>query len=58
MDVTSDTDGKTLYNLLLEELRQIRKDREDLVRYVLKYLNTYEKESLNEISDFLKTNLR
>lgn len=58
VDVASDTDGKTLYNLLLEELHQIRKDREDLVRYVLKYLNTYEKESLHEISDFLKTNLR
>ena len=38
VDMSADLDGKKLYGVLLNELRSIRKDREDLIEVVVKYL--------------------
>lgn len=56
-DVKEDKDGKTLYGLLENELRGIRKDREDLVQIVVKFLVEKEKESLEPLEYYLKMNL-
>lgn len=49
-----DKDGKTLYGILINDLRSIRKDREDLVDFVVKYLKENEKERINELADFFE----
>lgn len=50
-DIESDKDGKKLYGVLLNELRSIRKDREELVELVVKHLM----ETDNQLVDSLAT---
>lgn len=53
-DWTEDIDGKTLYGLLLNELRSMRKDREDLVEIAVKYLLENDKNLVDALAAYLK----
>jgi hypothetical protein len=57
VNVNDDKDGKTLYGFLVNELRGIRKDREDLVDIVVKYLLEEDKSTINTLSEFLISNI-
>lgn len=48
-----DLDGKTLYGFLLNELRAMRKDREDLVEIVMKYIMQNEPDVANSLEKYL-----
>ena len=52
-NIIEDRDGKTLYGYLLNELRSIRKDREDLVELVVKYIMESKPELIDALSDYL-----
>lgn len=54
VDWATDTDGKRLYGFLLNELRSMRKDREDLVEIVVKYLLENDKNLVDTLADYLK----
>lgn len=49
-----DADGKSLYGVLLSEVRSMRKDREDLVDLVVKYILENEKTSVEKLTSYLK----
>ena len=53
-----DTDGKTLYGYLLNELRSMRKNREDLVEVVVRYIIENETDSVNELTQYLKEQIK
>ena len=53
MDVRSDNDGKKLYGILLNELRGMRKGRDDLVDVVMKHVMNTETASIDELTAFL-----
>lgn len=48
-----DTDGKTLYGYLLNEVRSMRKDREELVDIVVKYFLENDSERVGELTTYL-----
>ena len=48
-----DNDGKSLYGQLLNEVRSMRKDREDLVDIVVKYILEYESDRIDELAKYL-----
>lgn len=50
---SSDEDGKTLYGILINELRSIRKEREDLVEILVKYLLKNNKELVDTLIEYL-----
>lgn len=49
-----DSDGKILYGYLLNELRSMRKDRDDLAEVVVRYIMIHEAAEVNELSEYLK----
>ena len=53
VDVASDEDGKKLYGVLVNELRSIRKDREDLVEIVVKYLMETDQALVDALATYL-----
>ena len=53
-DSSKDKDGKTLYGYLINELRRIRKDREDLVGLVIKYLIETDNTFLTDVTSYLE----
>ena len=53
VDVTADTDGKKLYGVIISELRSIRKDREDLVELIVKYLTETDKDLVDSLAVYL-----
>ncbi len=53
VDVRSDNDGKKLYGILLNELRGMRKGRDDLVDVVMKHVMNTETASMDELTAFL-----
>lgn len=53
VDVVADTDGKKLYGVLINELRSIRKDREDLVELIVKYLMETDKALVDALAAYL-----
>ena len=53
VDITSDSDGKKLYGVLLNELRSIRKEREDLVEVVVKHLIETDQALVDALADYL-----
>lgn len=53
-DWKADIDGKTLYGFLINELRSMRKDRENLVEIVVKYLLETDKKLVDVLADYLK----
>lgn len=57
VNVSEDTTGKSLYGIIIGELRSIRKDREDIVELIVKYLIETNKELVDELADFLSRRL-
>lgn len=53
VDVAADTDGKKLYGIIINELRSIRKDREDLVELIVKYLMETDKSLVDALAAYL-----
>ncbi|WP_443670396.1 hypothetical protein [Gemmiger formicilis] len=49
-----DNDGKILYGYLLNELRGMRRDRDDLVDIVVKYILEHEAGNIEALSTYLK----
>ena len=52
-----DSDGKILYGYMLNELRSMRKDREDLIEIVVKHVLAYEKANVDELVDYLASKI-
>lgn len=55
VDYQNDKDGKALYGVLLNELRGMRKGRDELVEIVLKHIIDTDVASIEELSNFLST---
>ena len=53
IDIKEDTDGKSLYGILLGELRSMRKDREELVEIIVKYLLETDQELVDQVAEYL-----
>lgn len=53
-----DTDGKRLYSAIEKELSAIREERSTIVEYIIKYLFDSNSNSLNKLTDFLKTQMQ
>lgn len=49
-----DSDGKTLYGYLLNEVRSMRKDREDIVDLVVRFILENDSNSINKLTEYLK----
>jgi len=49
----TDGNGKVLYGYLLNEIRSMRKDREDLVDIVVKYILENESDNVTELTQYL-----
>lgn len=52
-----DADGKAFYGYLLNELRSMRKDREDLVEIVVKFIMTNNTTELEELTAYLSAKI-
>ena len=52
-NTADDSDGKGLYGYLISELRSIRKDRDDLVELVVKYLIETNCDLVNALTQYL-----
>lgn len=49
-----DTDGKSLYGILLNEVRSMRKDREDIVDLVVRFILENDADSVNTLTEYLR----
>ncbi len=49
-----DTDGKSLYGILLNEVRSMRKDREDIVDLVVRFILENDADSVNKLTEYLR----
>lgn len=49
-----DCDGKALFGVLLNEVRSMRKDREDIVDIVVRFIIDNDSNSISELSSYLK----
>lgn len=49
-----DNDGKILYGYLLNEIRSMRKDREDLVDLVVRFILDNDANSINALAEYLR----
>lgn len=54
-NIEEDKDGKKLYGFLLNEVRSMRKDREDLVDIVVRYIMENSGDSISALEKYLKT---
>lgn len=52
-DVIADRDGKSLYGCLINELRGMRKDRNELVEVIIKHVMSTDTQSIDELGKFL-----
>lgn len=50
--------GKTLYDCLRHELKQIRKDEDELIQIIIEYLFEGENREIEELTAFLKSELK
>ncbi len=57
VDISADVDGKKLYGVLLNELRSIRKEREDLVELIVKYLMENDQSVVDALAEYLTKKL-
>lgn len=57
VDLSTDSDGKKLYGILISELRSIRKDREDLVELVVKHLMENDRSVVDSLAKYLTEKL-
>ena len=49
----ADNDGKSLYGFLINEIRSMRKDREELVDIIVKYVMENEEECVSELTKYI-----
>lgn len=49
----ADNDGKSLYGFLINEIRSMRKDREELVDIIVKYVMENEEECVSELTMYI-----
>lgn len=49
-----DSDGKTLYGYLLNEVCSMRKDREDIVDLVVRFILENDSNSVNKLTEYLR----
>ncbi len=49
-----DSDGKTLYGYLLNEVRSMRKDREDIVDLVVRFILENDSNSVNKLTEYFR----
>ena len=49
-----DSDGNTLYGYLLNEVRSMRKDREDIVDLVVRFILENDSNSVNKLTEYLR----
>ena len=56
-DVENDSDGKKLFGIIQNELRTLRKDRDELVELIVKYLMDNKKELIDNLASFIKRKL-
>lgn len=49
-----DTDGKALYGVMLNEVRSMRKDREDIVDLVVRFILENDVGSINTLTEYLR----
>lgn len=49
-----DSDGKILYGYFINEIRSMRKDREDLIDIVVKYITKNEQKNVEELAKYLE----
>ena len=49
-----DNDGKTLYGYLLNEVRSMRKDREDIVDLIVRFILENDADSVNKLAEYLR----
>ena len=57
VNISADSDGKKLYGVLLNELRSIRKEREELVEVVVKHLIEIDQALVDALADYLSRKL-
>lgn len=55
---SNDIDGKALYGFFLNELRSMRKDRDDLIEIVVKYIMENDINRINELTSYLKEKIK
>lgn len=53
-----DSDGKILYGYFVNEIRSMRKEREDLIEIVVKYILRNEKENVEELTKYLEEKIK
>ena len=53
-----DEDGKSLFGCLLNEIRSMRKDREDIVDLVVKFILENESENVTQLTEYLEKMVR
>lgn len=53
-DHENDTDGKKLFGLLLNEVRSMRRDRDDIVDLVVRFILDNEADSVNKLAEYLR----
>ena len=52
-EIEADSDGKTLYGIIINELRSIKKDRDELVEIIVKYLMETNQPVIDALSEYL-----
>lgn len=57
-DNLDDSDGKRLYGYLLNEIRSMRKDRDDLVDIVVKYIMDTESKCIDDLANYLSKKIK
>lgn len=57
VDVANDSTGKKLFGIIQNELRALRKDREDLVDLIVKHLMDNKEDLVNDLAGFLARKL-
>ena len=58
VDYSADTDGKKLYGVLINELRSIRKDREELIEIVVRHLMETDQTTVDALADYLSRRIK
>ena len=53
-DIDNDADGKKLFGIIQNELRALRKDRDELVELIVKHLMDNQRELVDELADYLE----
>ena len=57
-DHRDDSDGKAFYGCLLNEIRSMRKDREDLVDLVVKYIFENDENGIERVAEYLRNKIK